>query len=59
MSKKLGRPKIAPERWEGPLRLPTPLRKQIEKAAKESGRSANAEITQRLERSFAPEYRRY
>lgn len=59
MSKKLGRPKIAPERWEGMTRLPTPLRKQIEKAAKESGRSANAEITHRLERSFAPEYRRY
>ncbi|MVT28158.1 Arc family DNA-binding protein [Acidovorax citrulli] len=35
------------------LRIPPDLKEQIETAAKESGRSMNAEIVARLEDSFA------
>lgn len=36
------------------LRLPDGMRDQIKAAAKENGRSMNAEIVQRLETSFVP-----
>lgn len=38
-----------------PLRLPPELKEKLENAAKESGRSKNAEAVYRLEESFEPE----
>jgi hypothetical protein len=37
-----------------PLRMPTELREQMEKAALAAGRSMNAEIVARLQQSFVP-----
>ncbi|AZN67007.1 Arc family DNA-binding protein [Acinetobacter haemolyticus] len=37
-----------------PLRLPPELKDKLENAAKESGRSKNAEAVYRLEQSFEP-----
>ena len=39
-----------------PLRLPPDLRDKLENAAKESGRSKNAEAVHRLEQSFSNTY---
>ena len=44
-------------RAQVPLRIPEALRARIEKAAKETGQSMNAEITNRLEGSFGTEDR--
>ena len=38
-----------------PLRLPPELKEKLENAAKESGRSKNAEAVYRLEKSFGEE----
>ena len=37
-----------------PLRMPDELREQVERAAKENGRSLNAEICERLRESLSP-----
>jgi len=37
-----------------PLRVPPELRKRLEEAARDGGRSLNAEIVARLEQSFEP-----
>ncbi len=44
-------------RAQVPLRIPEALRARIEKAAKETGQSMNAEIIDRLEKSFGSEDR--
>lgn len=44
-------------RAQVPLRIPEALRARIEKAAKETGQSMNAEIIDRLEKSFGIEDR--
>jgi len=42
----------SPERTKKTLRLPQSLNKELEKCAAQNGRSLNAEIIQRLLRSF-------
>ena len=52
----MAKPKKATRAQVG-LRIPEGLRERVEKAAKNSGRSLNAEILERLEQSFQTEER--